>query len=197
MSYADEYFWCNLAGDAAGLRAQTNTNQEAWYASAGLNRGVLFGVVKLAFNPTEAHRDVLYKNSINPVVTFPGQGTVLFGQKTLQSYASSFDRVNVVSLFNVIVRSLEKMSRYSVMEFNDEYTRNRISSMIKPYLQAVQGGRGIQNFMVVCDTTNNTPDIISRNQLVVDIYIQPTYVAEFVHLRFHNSGVNDFSTVYQ
>ena len=195
--YQDEYFWCNIAGDAAGLRAQTSTTLNPWWASAGLNRGVLADVVKLAFNPTQAQRDMMYKNSINPIVTFPAQGTVLFGQKTLQSSASSFDRVNVVCLFNTIIRSLEKMSRYSVMEFNDEYTRNRILSMIKPYLQTVQGGRGIQDFMVICDTTNNTPDIISRNELHCDVYIQPMYVAEYLHLTFINAGVNDFSSVIQ
>ena len=193
----DEYFWCNIAADAAGLRAQTNSNQEAWYASAGLTRGILADVVKLAFNPTQAQRDMMYKNNINPIVTFPAQGTVLYGQKTMQSAASSFDRVNVVSLFNVIVRALEKMSRYSVMEFNDEYTRNRIVSMINPYLQTVKSARGLQDYMVICDTTNNTDDVISRNELRVDIYLKPTYVAEYIHLSFINAGVNDFSTVIQ
>ena len=195
--YSDEYFWCNMAGDGAGLRAQTNTNQDPWWASAGLTRGQIVDVVKLAFNPTKAQRDMLYKNSLNPVVTFPGQGTVLYGQKTMQSMASSFDRINVVSLFNTIVRALEKMSRYQVMEFNDDYTRNRIIGMIRPYLQTVKGGRGIQDFMVICDTSNNTNDIISRNQLILDCYVKPTYVAEFIHLRFTNSGVNDFSSVIQ
>lgn len=191
----DEYFWCNIAGDIAGLRAQTNTNQDPWWASAGLTRGQIVDVVKLAFNPTKAQRDMMYKNSINPVVTFPGQGTVLYGQKTMQSMASSFDRINVVCLFNTVVRALEKMSRYQVMEFNDEYTRNRIIGMIRPYLQTVKGGRGIQDFMVICDTTNNTPDIISRNQLIVDCLIQPVFCAEFIHLRFTNLGVNSFSSV--
>ena len=195
MRYQDEYFWCNIAGDIAGLRAQTNTNQDPWWACAGLTRGQIVDVVKLAFNPTKAQRDMLYKNSINPVVTFPGQGTVLYGQKTMQSMASSFDRINVVCLFNTVVRALEKMSRYQVMEFNDEYTRNRIIGMIRPYLQTVKGGRGIQDFMVICDTTNNTPDIISRNQLIVDCLIQPVFCAEFIHLRFTNLGVNSFSSV--
>ena len=109
--------------------------------------------------------------------------------------ASSFDRINVVCLFNTVVRALEKMSRYQVMEFNDEYTRNRIIGMMRPYLQTIKGGRGIQDFMVICDTTNNTPDIISRNQLICDIYIRPNFVSEFIFLRFTNLGTNEFSSV--
>lgn len=195
--YNDKYRWVNIAGDIAGLRAETSTNHASWWASAGLERGQLSNVVKLAFNPTKAQRDTLYKNAINPIVTFPGQGTVCWGQKTLLDKESSFSRVNVRGLFNTLERSLKKMSRYQIMEFNDSFTRNRIVSMIKPFLSSVKAGRGIQEFLVVCDETNNTPQVIAQNQLIVDVYIKPTYVAEFILLRFTNAGVNDFSEIIQ
>jgi phage tail sheath protein FI len=193
--YNDKYRWVNIAGDIAGLRAQTSMNRASWWASAGLERGQVKNVTKLAFNPTQGQRDLMYKNSINPIVSFPGQGTVMFGQKTLLSAASSFDRVNVRGLFNTMERALGKMAKFQVMEFNDNFTRNRIVSMIKPYLSSVQAGRGIQDFLVVCDESNNTSDVISRNQLVVDIYIKPTFVAEFIQLRFTNAGTNSFAEV--
>lgn len=192
--YSDKNIWVNMAGMCAGLRSQTSKNYDSWWASAGLERGQLQNIIKLAFNPTQAQRDTLYKNSINPVATFPSLGTVLWGQKTLLGNASSFDRVNVRALFNTLERSLAKMAKSTVMEFNDTYTRSRICSEIKPYLAQVQAGRGIQGFMVVCDESNNTPQIIANNQLVVDIYIQPTYVAEMIRLNFINSGTNSFST---
>lgn len=193
--YNDKNRWINIAGDIAGLRAETSTNRASWFASAGLERGQIKNVKKLAFNPSQGQRDVLYKNGVNPICTFPGQGTVMWGQKTLLSKPSSFDRVNVRGLFNTLERSLGKMAKYQVMEFNDNFTRNRIVSMIKPFLSSVQAGRGIQDFLVVCDETNNTPDVISRNQLVVDVFIKPTYVAEFIHLKFTNAGTNSFAEV--
>lgn len=189
------YRWLNLAADIAGLKAQTNYNQANWYASAGLNRGLIKNCEALAYSPTNAMRDLLYKNGINPVVIFPNTGAVLWGQKTLQTKASSFDRVNVVSLFNHLERSLGRMSKYSLFEFNDSFTRNYLISIIKPFLAQVKAGRGISDYLVVCDTSNNTPQVIANNQLVVDVYVKPNYVAEFIHLRFVNAGVNDFSTV--
>ncbi len=193
--YNDKSRWINIAGDIAGLRAQTSTNRAAWWASAGLERGQIKNVTKLAFNPNNGQRDMLYKNGLNPVVAFPGQGTVMWGQKTLLDKASSFDRVNVRGLFNTMERALGKMAKYQVMEFNDNFTRNRIVSMIKPYLGSVKAGRGIQDFLVICDESNNTADVISRNNLVVDLYIKPTYVAEFIQLRFTNAGTNSFAEV--
>ena len=193
--YNDTYRWVNFAGDVAGLRARTNQDLAPWWASAGLNRGQLKNVVKLAYNPNQTQRNTLYTNGINPIVDFPGQGIVLWGQKTMLDKASSFDRVNVRCLFNAIERALAKMSKYQVMEFNDTFTRNRIIAIMKPYLATVQADRGIQDFEVICDTTNNTPDVISRNQLVVDIYIKPAYVAEMIRLSFINCGVNDFSSI--
>ena len=194
-TYNDVYRWVNLAGDIAGLRAQTTMNRASWWASAGLERGKIKNVTKFAFNPTQPMRDLLYKNSINPCVVFPGMGAVCWGQKTLYSKPSSFDRVNVRGLFNSLERSLSKMAKYQVMEFNDTFTRNRIISMIKPYLAGVQAGRGIQDFLVICDESNNTPQVIASNQLIVDIYIKPTYVAEFILLKFTNAGTNSFSSI--
>lgn len=188
--YADKNRWINAAGACAGLRAQTAQNYDTWWASAGLERGQLSNVIKLAFNPTKSQRDTLYKNGINPICTFPGLGTVLWGQKTMLGEASSFDRVNVRALFNTLERTLTKMAKSSVMEFNDSYTRNAIVATIKPYLAQVQAGRGIQGYLIVCDESNNTAQVIANNQLVVDIFIQPTYVAEFIRLNFINSGTN-------
>lgn len=193
--YNDKNRWVNLAGDIAGLRAQTSSARASWWASAGLERGQIKNAIKLAYNPNQQQRDALYKKNINPVVTFPGQGTVMWGQKTLLSKPSSFDRVNVRGLFNTLERSLAKMAKYQVMEFNDNFTRNRIVSMIKPFLGTVQAGRGIEDFMIICDSSNNTPDVISRNQLIVDCYIKPTYAAEFILLRFTNAGTNNFSEI--
>lgn len=193
--YLDKHLWINVAGHMAGLRAQTSTNRASWWASAGLDRGQLKDVTKLAFNPDNGKRDILYKNGLNPIVSFAGQGIVMWGQKTLLDKASSFDRVNVRGLFNTLERSLSKMAKYQVMEFNDTFTRNRIVAMIKPYLGSVKAGRGIQDFLVICDESNNTPDVISRNNLVVDIFVKPTYVAEFIQLRFTNAGTNSFAEV--
>lgn len=189
------YRWVNLAADVAGLKAQTNYNQANWYAAAGLNRGLIKNCEALAYSPTQAMRDSLYKNGINPVVMFPNTGAVLWGQKTLQTKASSFDRVNVVSLFNHLERSLGRMSKYSLFEFNDSFTRNYLVSIIKPFLAQVKAGRGIQDFLVICDSSNNPASVIAANQLVIDVYVKPTYVAEFIHLRFVNVGSNDFSIV--
>ena len=193
--YNDKNRWVGLAGDIAGLRAATSTSRASWWASAGLERGQIKNVKKLAFNPSQGQRDILYKNSINPIVSFAGQGTVMWGQKTLLDKPSSFDRVNVRGLFNTLERSLAKMAKYQVMEFNDNFTRNRIVSMVKPFLSSVQSGRGIQDFLIICDESNNTGAVISQNQLVVDVYIKPTFVAEFVHLKFTNAGTNSFSEV--
>jgi len=193
--YNDKYRWVNIAGDIAGLRSATSSNRASWWASAGLERGLVKNISRLAFNPTSGMRDLLYKNAINPIVSFPGQGTVMWGQKTLLATPSSFDRVNVRGLFNTLERALGKMAKYQVMEFNDTFTRNRLISMIKPYLDSVQSGRGIQDFLVICDESNNTPDVISRNQLIIDVYIKPTYVAEFIQLKFTNAGTNSFAQV--
>ncbi len=136
-----------------------------------------------------------YKNGINPVVIFPNTGAVLWGQKTLQTKASSFDRVNVVALFNYLERSLGRMSKNLLFEFNDEFQRNYFLSLVRPFLAQVKSGRGISDFLCICDESNNTPQVISNNQFVADIYIKPNYSSEFIYLRFTNVGANDFSIV--
>lgn len=194
-NYSKKYRWINVAGDMAGLRANTNNARASWWASAGLRRGIIRNIDKIAFSPSEPQRDQLYKNSINPIVAFPGEGNICWGQKTLLNYASSFDRVNVRGLFNTIERAMAKAAKSSVFEFNDPFTRNAILAMFNPYLSGVKAGRGVEDFLVVCDTTNNTPDVISRNELVVDIYIKPMYAAEFIHLNFNNVGTRSFASV--
>lgn len=194
--YNDKYRWVNCAGTVAGIRARTSQNYAPWYASAGLERGLLDSTVsKIAFNPNKSQRDMLYKNNINPIVTFPSEGTVIWGQKTLQADASSFDRINVVCLFNTLIRALTKAARHSVFEFNDTYTRNNVLSQLKPYLTNVKTERGIDDYLVVCDESNNTEEVISKNQFVVDIFIRPTFVAEFILLRFTNVGTRSFAEV--
>lgn len=195
LNEMDAYKWVNFAGDVAGLVVQSTETREAWYAPAGLNRGLLKNVKKIAFSPSQGQRDTLYKSGINPITIFTGQGCVLWGQKTLLDKPSSFDRLNVRRLFLVLEKSLSKMSKYSLFEFNDSFTRNYITSTINPYLATIKAGRGVQDYLVICDESNNTPDIISRNKLVIDIYIKPTYVAEFIHLHFINSGTSDFKII--
>jgi len=194
-NYNKKYRWINIAGDAAGLRANTNTNQASWWSSAGLKRGVIRNIDKLAFSPNQAQRDSLYKNSINPIVNLPGEGNVCMGQKTLLGISSSFDRVNVRSLFNTLERAMSKAARSSLFEFNDAFTRNGILAMFNPYLSTVKAGRGVEDFLVICDTTNNTPDVISRNELVTDILIKPPYSTEFINLNFNNVGTRSFASV--
>ena len=188
-----KYIWVNLAGDIAGLRAQTNFNNGIGYAAAGYKRGKILNVDKLAYTPSQAQKDLLYKNGINSVVNIPNEGVVLMGQKTLQNMASSFNRVNVVSLFNGLERSLGKMSKYALFEFNDTYTQNYITSLIKPALAQYKASREIQDYLVICNETNNTDYVVSNNQFIIDVLIKPTYAIDFIHLRFKNVGVNDFS----
>lgn len=187
--------WINLAGDIAGLKAQTNFNYANWYAAAGLNRGNIKNVVRLAYSPNQGQRDSLYKNGVNPVLIFPNTGAVLWGQKTLQTKASSFDRVNVTSLFNYLERSLGRMSKYALFEQNDEFTRNFVVAAIRPFLAQVKAGRGVADFLIICDESNNTSQVIANNQFIIDCYIKPNYSAEFIYLRFTNVGTNDFSIV--
>jgi len=193
--YAKKFRWINIAGDVAGLRANTNTNQASWWASAGLKRGRLRNIDRISFSPNQPQRDSLYSNNINPIVNFPGEGNLVWGQKTMINYASSFDRINVRGLFNVLERAMAKAAKSQTFEFNDSFTRNAILAMFNPFLSSVKAGRGIEDFLVVCDETNNTPDVISRNELVVDIYIKPKYAAEFIKLNFNNVGTRSFATV--
>jgi phage tail sheath protein FI len=182
--YNDVYRWVPLNGDIAGLCVRTDTERDPWFSPAGFNRGQIRNIVKLAFNPSKTQRDELYRNSINPVASFPGEGTVLFGDKTLQSKPSSFDRINVRRLFIVLEKAIARAARASLFEFNDEFTRSSFVNLVEPFLREVQGRRGIFDFRVVCDATNNTPEVIDRNEFVGDIYIKPTRSINFIQLNF-------------
>lgn len=182
--YNDVYRWVPLNGDVAGLTVRTDNERDPWFSPAGFNRGAIKNVVKLAYNPSKDDRDALYKVGINPVVTFPGEGTVLYGDKTLLSRPSAFDRINVRRLFIVLEKSVARAARTTMFEFNDEFTRAQFVNLVEPFLRDVQGRRGIFDFRVVCDTTNNTPEVIDRNEFVGDIYIKPARSINFIQLNF-------------
>jgi phage tail sheath protein FI len=182
--YNDTYRWVPLNGDIAGLCVRTDSQRDPWFSPAGLNRGVIKNVVKLAWNPTKAERDTLYKSGVNPVVTFPGEGTILYGDKTLLNRPSAFDRINVRRLFIVLEKAIARAARSSLFEFNDEFTRAAFVNIVEPYLRDVQGRRGIFDYRVVCDTTNNTAEVIDNNQFVGDIYIKPARSINFIQLNF-------------
>jgi len=182
--YSDLYRWIPLNGDIAGLCARTDNDRDPWFSPGGLNRGVIKNVIKLAWNPTKTERDTLYNAGINPVVSFPGQGTVLFGDKTLLSKPSAFDRINVRRLFIVLEKAISRAARFSLFEFNDQFTRAQFVAIVEPFLRDVQGRRGITDFRVVCDDTNNTGQVIDSNQFVGDIYIKPARSINFIQLNF-------------
>jgi len=182
--YNDVYRYVPLNGDMAGLSARTDMLADAWYSPAGLNRGVVRGAVKLAFNPTKSQRDELYRARINPVTTFPGQGTVLFGDKTGLKNPSAFDRVNVRRLFIVLEKAISTASKVQLFEFNDEFTRAGFRNMVEPFLREVQGRRGITDYLVVCDETNNTGEVIDRNEFVAEIFVKPARSINFISLQF-------------
>jgi len=194
--YNDIYRWVPLNGDIAGLCAYTDSVQAPWWSPAGLNRGSIKNVVKLAFNPNQTDRDTLYKAGINPVVSFPGQGTVLFGDKTLLNRPSAFDRINVRRLFIVLEKSISQAARSTLFEFNDEFTQSQFVALIDPFLRTVQAQRGIYSYKIVCDSTNNTPEVIDANKFVGDIYIQPARSINYIQLNFvaTRTGV-DFSQI--
>jgi len=182
--YSDVYRYVPLNGDIAGLAARTDLVADAWWSPAGLNRGNIRGAVKLAFNPTHTQRDSLYQARINPVVTFPGQGTVLFGDKTGLTAPSAFDRINVRRLFIVLEKAISTAAKFQLFEFNDEFTRANFRNIVEPFLREVQGRRGITDFKVICDTSNNTPEVIDSNNFVASIYIQPARSINYITLNF-------------
>ena len=194
--YNDVYRYVPLNGDIAGLCARTEATNDAWWSPAGFNRGQIKNIVKLRYNPTLPNRDLLYKNSVNPIVTFPGQGTVLFGDKTGTKKPSAFDRINIRRLFITLERAISNSSRFSLFEFNDEFTRSQFRNLVIPYLRDVQARRGITDFLVVCDATNNTVERIDRNEFWGDIYIKPNRSINFIQLNFVavRTGVQ-FSTI--
>ena len=182
--YNDVYRYIPLNGDIAGLAVRTDETRDPWYSPAGLNRGQIKNIIKLAYNPNKAGRDILYKAGVNPVVTFPGQGTVLFGDKTMLAKPSAFDRVNVRRLFIVLEKAIATAAKFTLFEFNDEFTRAQFKNLVEPFLRDVQGRRGIYDFKVVCDETNNTGEVIDRNEFVGDIYIKPARSINFIQLNF-------------
>ena len=182
--YNDVYRWISAAGSMAGLTANADLVADAWFSPAGFTRGNVRNVTKLAWNPNQAARDALYKTGVNPIVTFPGSGTVLFGDKTLQSKPSAFDRINVRRLFIVLEKAVSTASKASLFEFNDEFTRAQFRNMVEPFLRDVKGRRGVTDFKVVCDGTNNTGAIIDTNKFVADIYIKPARSINYITLNF-------------
>jgi len=182
--YNDLFRWVPLNGDMAGLCARTDMIADPWFSPGGFTRGRIKNAVKLAFSPNKAERDKLYINGVNPVVTFPGDGTTLFGDKTLQAKPSAFDRINVRRLFIILEKAIAKAAKYQLFEFNDEFTRAMFRNMVEPFLRDVQGRRGLTDFKVVCDETNNTGEIIDRNEFIADIYLKPTRSINFITLNF-------------
>jgi len=182
--YNDVYRYVPLNGDIAGLAARTDILADSWYSPAGLNRGVVRGAAKLAYNPTKSQRDQLYPKRVNPVATFPGQGTVLFGDKTGLSSPSAFDRINVRRLFITLEKAISTASKFQLFEFNDEFTRANFRNIVEPFLREVQGRRGITDFLVVCDETNNTGEVIDRNEFVAEIFVKPARSINFITLQF-------------
>ena len=182
--YNDVYRFVPLNGDTAGLCARTDNIADSHFSPAGYSRGQIRGAVKLAFNPNQSQRDELYKARINPVVSFPGQGTVLFGDKTAQAKPSAFDRINVRRLFITLEKTISIAAKFQLFEFNDEFTRAQFRNLIEPFLRDVQGRRGVTDFSVVCDDTNNTADVIDRNEFRADIFVKPNRSINFIQLNF-------------
>ncbi len=182
--FNDKFLYIGTQGHLAGLCANTDLVAETWFSPGGFNRGQLRGVTKLAFNPSKIQRDELYKAGINPIVTFPGQGTVLFGDKTLQAKPSAFDRINVRRLFITLEKAIATAAKFQLFELNDEFTRASFRNLVEPFLRDVQGRRGITDFLVVCDETNNTGQVIDSNRFVADIFIKPARSINFITLNF-------------
>lgn len=182
--YNDKYRYVPLNGDVAGLCARTDYTDDPWYSPGGFNRGQVKNVVKLAVNLGQTERDTLYKNGVNPVVNFPGQGTVLFGDKTLLAKPSAFDRINVRRLFIVLEKAIAIAAKFQLFEFNDSFTRAQFKNLVEPFLRDVQGRRGVTDFRVKCDDANNTGEVIDRNEFVADIFIKPARSINFITLNF-------------
>ena len=194
--YNDAYRWIGGSGHQAGLCASTDSVADAWFSPAGVNRGQLLGVTKLAFNPKKADRDTLYKARVNPIVSLPGQGTLLFGDKTLLSKPSAFDRINVRRLFIALEKAISTAAKAQLFEFNDEFTRAQFRNLVEPFLRDVKGRRGLTDFAVICDETNNTSQVVDANRFVADIFVKPSRSINFITLNFiaTRSGV-DFTEI--
>ena len=182
--YNSVYRFVPLNGDTAGLCANTDLVADAWFSPAGYNRGRVRGAIKLSYNPRKADRDILYRARVNPVVNFPGQGVTLFGDKTALAKPSAFDRINVRRLFLVLEKAISTASKFQLFEFNDEFTRAQFRNLIEPFLRDGQGRRGITDFSVKCDATNNTGEVIDRNEFIADIFVKPNRSINFITLNF-------------
>tara|TARA_Y100001938_G_scaffold52910_1_gene74066 strand:- start:5704 stop:7458 length:1755 start_codon:yes stop_codon:yes gene_type:complete len=182
--YNDKFRYVPLNADVAGLCAKTDQIAEPWFSPAGFNRGAIRNVIKLAYSPDKTDRDKLYVKGINPVVSFTGEGIVLFGDKTMQAKPSAFDRINVRRLFNILEKSISTAAKFSLFEFNDEFTRAAFRNLVEPFLRDVQARRGIFDFKVVCDESNNTPLVIDKNEFRADIYVKPARSINFITLNF-------------
>lgn len=182
--FNDTYRYVPCAADVAGLCINTTINSETWFSPAGYNRGNLRNATKLAYSPKQSERDRLYTNRINPIVSFPGQGIVLFGDKTALNSPSAFSRINVRRLFIELEKNIANFSKFQLFEINDEVTRSGFKAAVEPYLRNVQGRRGIYDFLVVCDDTNNPPDVIDRNEFNAEIYIKPARSINFITITF-------------
>jgi len=182
--FNDKYRWVATNGDVAGLCVNTSITNADWISPAGLSRGGLRNVVKLAYNPNKADRDELYQNRVNPIVTFPGSGAVLFGDKTALASPSAFDRINVRRLFLNIEKRVENLGKAILFEINDEVTRGGFLATINAYLNDIVAKQGITDFLVVCDSTNNTADVIDRNEFVAELFIKPARSINYVTVTF-------------
>lgn len=182
--YNDQYIFVPAASSTAGVMAGTDASAAPWFSPAGQRRGLYFGVTSLAYNASKTDRDALYKVGINPIVNLPGQGILLFGDKTKESRPSAFDRINVRRLFLVVERAIKEAARNVMFEFNDEFTRAEFVNIVEPFLREIQGRRGITDFRVVCDETNNTADVIDSNRFVASIFIKPARSINYVTLNF-------------
>ena len=182
--YANTFRYIPLNGDIAGLCSRNDANYFPWYSPAGTTRGAILNAVKLAYNPTKSQRDLLYTNRINPVIFSPGAGIILFGDKTALGYSSAFDRINVRRLFIYLEKTISNAARNKLFEFNDSLTRTDFVNIVEPFLRDVQAKRGIYDFVVICDESNNTAAVIDSNEFVADIYIKPARSINFIGLTF-------------
>ena len=182
--YRDVFFYCPMNGDIAGLCARLDFTHDAWWSPAGINRGSIKNIVKLSWEPTKADRDTMYKAGVNPLVTQTGAGVILWGDRTMQPTPTAFDRINVRRLFIVMEKAISNAAKSMLFEFNDEFTRAQFVNMVEPFLREIQGRRGITDFKVVCDGSNNTGNIIDTNQFVGDIYVKPTRSINYIQLNF-------------
>ena len=181
--YNDVNRWVPLNGDCAGIYARTDSTNDPWWSGAGYTRGQVKNVIRLSYSPNKAHRDQLYQQGINPVVTFAGEGTILYGDKTLQTKPSAFDRINVRRLFIYVEKQLAETSKYVLFEFNDEITRSYVYNLYEPILRQIQGSRGISSHKIIIDSSNNTAEVIESNKLVADVYIVPNYSINYISIR--------------